>query len=96
MLSLHLDRERASKLSPSQEYYLKDEITRVTHFLKGGHLRDEDIRRLIHPNFKVDYGLPGIYLLLHRWQVLKDRFFNNRAYKSSKAIEQVACLAWNT
>ena len=30
------------------------------------------------------------------WRVLKDRFFNNRVYKSSKEIAQVACSAWNT
>lgn len=30
------------------------------------------------------------------WKVLKDRFFNNRVYKSSEEIADVACLAWNT
>lgn len=30
------------------------------------------------------------------WKVLKDRFFNNRVYKSSEEIAEVACLAWNT
>ena len=30
------------------------------------------------------------------WRVLKDRFFNNRVYKTSKEITQVACAAWNS
>ena len=30
------------------------------------------------------------------WRVLKDRFFHNRAYKSSKEIADVACAAWKT
>jgi transposase len=66
LLSIRPGRGRTSKLSPSQEDHLKDEITRMTHSLKGGRLRAEDIRELIYSSFKVDYGLSGIYPLLHR------------------------------
>lgn len=30
------------------------------------------------------------------WRVLKDRFFNNRAFESAEEIADVACHAWNT
>jgi transposase len=30
------------------------------------------------------------------WRVLKDRFFNNRVYRSREEIADVACEAWNS
>lgn len=66
LLSIRPGRGRKGKLSPSTESLLKGEITNLTESLKGGRLRAEDIRRLIKEKFKVDYGLSGIYPLLHR------------------------------
>jgi transposase len=66
LLSIRPGRGRKAKLSPSAEFLLKDEITYLTDSLKGGRLRAEDIRELIKEKFKVDYGLSGIYPLLHR------------------------------
>lgn len=66
LLSIRPGRGRTSKLSYAQESRLKEEITKLTHSLKGGRLRAEDIKELIRSNFKVDYALSGIYPLLHR------------------------------
>jgi len=66
LLSIRTGRGRTSKLSRSQEDQLKDEITKLTNSLKGGRLRAEDIRKLIHSKFKIEYGLSAIYPLLHR------------------------------
>lgn len=66
LLSIRPGRGQNSKLSPSDEAHLKDEITVLTDSLKGGRLRAEDVRELIKSNFKVEYGLSGIYPLLHR------------------------------
>ena len=66
LLSIRPGRGRHSKLSPLDEVHLKDEITSLTNSSKGGRLRAEDIRGLIQSKFKVEYGLSGIYPLLHR------------------------------
>ena len=66
LLSIRPGRGRKAKLSPSAESLLKDEITNLSTSLKGGRLRAEDIRRLLKEKFKVEYGLSGIYPLLHR------------------------------
>lgn len=66
LLSIRPGRGRSSKLSSIDEARLKDEITKLTDSLKGGRLRAEDIRALIKSMFKIDYGLSGIYPLLHR------------------------------
>jgi len=66
LLSIRSGRGRNSKLSPINERHLIDEITNLTDSLKGGRLRAEDIRGLIQSKFKVNYGLSGIYPLLHR------------------------------
>ena len=66
LLSIRPGRGRNSKLSLTDELRLKDEITSLTDSLKGGRLRAEDIRGLIQSRFRVEYGLSGIYPLLHR------------------------------
>jgi transposase len=66
LLSIRPGRGRKAKLSPAAEFRLKEEITNLTGSLKGGRLRAEDIRELIREKFKVEYGLSGIYPLLHR------------------------------
>lgn len=66
LLSISAGRGRTPKLLPSQETCLKEEITKLSNSLKGGRLRAEDIRELIQSKFKVNYGLSGIYPLLHR------------------------------
>ncbi len=66
LLSIRPGRGRNSKLSALDEIHLKDEILNLTDSLKGGRLRAEDIRGLIQEKFKVEYGLSGIYPLLHR------------------------------
>lgn len=66
LLSISPGRGRNTKLLPSDEIRLKEEITRLTNSLKGGRLRAADIRELIQSKFKVNYGLSGIYPLLHR------------------------------
>lgn len=66
LLSIRPGRGRNSKLSALDEAHLKDEIAGLTDSLKGGRLRAEDIRGLIQSKFKVEYGLSGIYPLLHR------------------------------
>jgi len=66
LLSIRSGRGRKAKLPPSAESLLKDAITNLSKSLKGGRLRAEDIRELIKEKFKVEYGLSGIYPLLHR------------------------------
>lgn len=66
LLLIRPGRGRNSKLSTLDEVHLKDEIASLTDSLKGGRLRAEDIRRLIQSKFKINYGLSGIYPLLHR------------------------------
>jgi transposase len=66
LLSIGSGRGRNAKLSPTEEAFLKDEITKLTNSLKGGRIRAEDVRELIRSNFKVEYGLSAIYPLLHR------------------------------
>lgn len=66
LLSIRPGRGRNSKLSSADESHLKAEIENLNNSLKGGRLRAEDIRRLIQLKFKVEYGLSGIYPLLHR------------------------------
>jgi transposase len=53
-----------SQLKPKPSF--SGRTTYLTDSLKGGRLRAEDIRELIKEKFKVDYGLSGIYPLLHR------------------------------
>ena len=66
LLSIRPGRGRNAKLSTSEEAHLKVEISNLTNSLKGGRLRAQDIRELIKSKFKVEYGLSGIYPLLHR------------------------------
>lgn len=66
LLSIRPGRGRNSKLLAVDEDRLKDEITILTHSLKGGRLRAIDIKDLLHSKFNVEYGISGIYPLLHR------------------------------
>ena len=66
LLSIRPGRGRNAKLLPVDEDRLKDEITSLTHSIKGGRLRAIDIKNLLQSKFNVKYGISGIYPLLHR------------------------------
>ena len=65
LLSIGSGRGAKSKLSHLEKEQLKDEIAHLTTSRKGGRIRAEDIKEVIQTKFKVEYGLSGVYAVLH-------------------------------